>query len=436
MYEESPLLPRPVLFDYYDQIPTVKQHTALILRHIREVFYGGAAGGGKSEWLLQDALQYVDIPEYAAIIIRKSYTDLSMPNSLIDRSHKVLGGNPKLHWNGDLKRWTFPSGASISFGHLSHDKDLDKFQGSELQFVGFDEAAQLMPNQLLYLFSRLRRNDRLKKLGLPLRMRMASNPGGPSHQFLKKRYVDNDEPILNEEGGRIFIPSGLSDNQHVDRDEYTQGLMQLDPVTRKRLLNGDWSIVAMTGMFKRDWFKSISWFGLPRMDYIVRGWDCASTAPNEGNKDPDYTATVKLGMDLKSRTVYILDVQRWRLSPHESEVRMQQIAKTDGRKVIHFIELEPGSAGKAMLSHLQRSAFIGFAVKGIKPQNSKLVRASPVSSAAENNQIYYVEMAERNLEEFFGELELFPTRGVHDDYVDAFSVAFNQLARPRSLLMA
>lgn len=436
LYSENPLLPRPVLFEYYQNEPTIKQHTALILRNIREIFYGGAAGGGKSEWLLQDALQYVDIPGYSALIIRKSYTDLAMPGALIDRSHKVLGNNPKVKWNGDLKRWLFPSGATISFGHLSHDRDLEKFQGSELQFIGFDEAAQLMPNQLLYLFSRLRRNDALKALGLPLRMRMASNPGGPSHQFLKARYVDNVLPMIDEDGGRIFIPSGIRDNKHIDREEYEQGLMQLDPVTRKRLLNGDWSIVAVTGVFSREWFPVISWFELPQIDVVVRGWDLAATAPNQSNRDPDYTATVKLGMNLASRSVYVLDMQRWRKTPAESEAMMRQIAEADGRQVVHYIELEPGSAGKSMLSHLQRSAFFGYPVQGIKPMGSKLNRAGPVSAAAQNGLMFCADLNDKALDDFFGEIELFPTKGVHDDFVDALSTAFNQLNRPRALLMA
>lgn len=359
-----------------------------------------------------------------------------MPSALIDRSHKVLDGNPNCKWNGDLKRWTFKSGATLSFAHVAVDSDLNKLQGSELQFIGFDEASQLKPNQLLYAFSRLRRNDALKKFGVPLRMRMASNPGGPSHQFLKARYVDHTGPVMDGEGGRIFIPSGIVDNEHIDQEEYMQGLMKLDPVTRKRLLNGDWSVVAATGMFKRDWFTPVTYFETPQMAYIVRGWDLASTAPNATNKDPDWTATVKIGIDMTAKVFYVLDVQRWRLSPHESEQKMKQIAIADGKKVVHAIELEPGSAGKQLLSHLQRSAFMGYAVKGIKPQGSKIARATPVSSAAENGLMHFVEQSSQNTEDFFGEIELFPTKDVHDDWVDALSTAFNQITRPRVMHMA
>lgn len=427
----STLLPRSVLFEYYKELPTAKQHAALLLREFREVAFGGQVGGGKSEFLIQDALQYVDIPGYSALIIRKKYTDLAQPGALIDRSHKILGRNKSLHWNGDLKKWTFPSGASISFGHLSHDKDLDKYQGGEFQFIGFDEATQLYPNQIMYLFSRLRRTT---GLDVPLRIRLASNPGGPSHAWFKERYVDLGGPLY-ESGGRIFIPSGLRDNPHLSQEEYIENLQHMDPVTRKRLLEGDWNIAAVTGIFNRNWFPIISQFEVPVMHHTIRAWDLASTAPNDQNRDPDYTATIKMGFDYVNKITYLLDFQHWRLTPHESEARMRNIVQADGIKALHIVELEPGSSGKALLSHLQRNVVPGYRIKGMKPQGSKVTRSGPVSSAAENGTIYVVEQPHKLMDEFFTELELFPTKGIHDDWVDALSLCYSHVTKPKAPLM-
>src|SRR6185295_14152306 len=57
-----------------------------------EAGYGGAAGGGKSDAILAGALQYVDVPGYAALILRRTYAQLTLPDSIMDRAHQWLGG--------------------------------------------------------------------------------------------------------------------------------------------------------------------------------------------------------------------------------------------------------------------------------------------------------------------------------------------------------
>ena len=60
---------------YMEQKPLPKQQVAMSL-DCRELLFGGAAGGGKSSWLLMDALQGVEIQGYSAIIFRKTFADL------------------------------------------------------------------------------------------------------------------------------------------------------------------------------------------------------------------------------------------------------------------------------------------------------------------------------------------------------------------------
>jgi hypothetical protein len=54
-----------------------------------EAFFGGSAGPGKSTALLASALMYADEPGYAALLLRRTYPQLSMPGGLIPMS-KVL----------------------------------------------------------------------------------------------------------------------------------------------------------------------------------------------------------------------------------------------------------------------------------------------------------------------------------------------------------
>ena len=192
------------------------------------------------------ALMYVDEPGYAALILRRSYSDLALPDAIMDRAHQWLGGTAA-HWNETEKTYTFPSGATLTFGYLQHGRDRFRYQGAAFQFIAFDELTQFHEADYRYLFSRLRRGV---NTNVPLRMRAASNPGDIGHEWVFERFF-----VKGRADGRVFVPAKLVDNPHLDQREYIQSLNELDPITREQLLNGVWVTDASTRPFRREWWR-------------------------------------------------------------------------------------------------------------------------------------------------------------------------------------
>ncbi len=252
------------LADFCPLKTTVKQREFLEL-HCREAFYGGAAGGGKSTTLLMGALAHAYVPGYAALILRRDTQRLHLAGGLIPRSHEWLVGSGA-KWNASRCQWTFFTGgppATITFGYLQSPLDKFRYGSSEYQYIAFDELTEFAEEDYLFLFSRLRRT---RDFSAPLRIRSASNPGGPGHLWVKARFIgdqalaaaaddknsDSAQGLAVED--RIYLPARIGDNPHLDGDEYRQSLVHLPPVTRERLLNGDWSIQA-AGKFREEWLR-------------------------------------------------------------------------------------------------------------------------------------------------------------------------------------
>jgi hypothetical protein len=194
-----------------------------------EALYGGAAGGGKSDALLMAALQYVHVPGYAALILRRTFKDLMRSDAIMARAEEWLRGSRAV-WKAETRTWHFPSGATLSFGYFDNARDKDAYQGGAWQFVAFDETTQFPESWYLYLFSRLRKTTQ----AAPLRMRSASNPGGIGHEWVYRRFINPGST------GCPFVPAKLEDNPSTDGVSYRESLSKLDEVTRRQLLDGVW----------------------------------------------------------------------------------------------------------------------------------------------------------------------------------------------------
>lgn len=232
-----------------------------------EALYGGAAGGGKSDALLMQALRYVDIPGFSALILRRTFPQLEQPGSLIARAHEWLSGSAA-NWSERKRQWTFPSGATIRFGHIENDLDKYDYASSEFQLIEFDEETQFLLSMYTFLFSRLRATRALAEKGIPLLVRGGTNPAQTAEgMWVKERFIDKaverdgvfytsfyDEE-LGETQERAFVPAKIEDNPALDQEAYRRSLGFLDPITKAQLLHGDWNVQAEGNIY--DNYKEI-----------------------------------------------------------------------------------------------------------------------------------------------------------------------------------
>ncbi|MBR1969602.1 MAG: terminase family protein [Clostridia bacterium] len=270
-------------------------------RFENEALYGGAAGGGKSDCALAEALRQVNIPHYRGLILRKTYPQLS---ELIDRSREIYkSAFPDAKYNEQKHCWTFKSGAKIYFGAMQHTKDRTNYQGKRYDFIDFDELTHFTWDEYSYLFSRNRPNGP----GTRCYIRAQANPGGVGHGWVKERFITPAPPMTTiyediniifpdghsekRQRSRIFVPSSVFDNKILLRNdpEYITRLASLPENERKALLYGDWD--SFSGQVFTEWknnpdgYKThidthvIEPFRVPASWKIYRGFDFGYSRP-------------------------------------------------------------------------------------------------------------------------------------------------------------
>lgn len=204
-----------------------------------EILYGGAVGGGKSfALLIFSLLRRQKIPHSHGLILRRTYPELEM--SHIRESKRLLAGSGA-RYSEQHKRWEFPNGSILQFGYAERYDDLMRYQSAEFEDICIDEASQFTEEEYLFLLSRLRTT----KPGVRCFMRAASNPGGPGHIFLKRRFVDvaREKTYVDESGlRRRFVPATLDDNPYLDRETYEKRLAAMPEDLRRMFRYGDWDV--------------------------------------------------------------------------------------------------------------------------------------------------------------------------------------------------
>lgn len=236
--------------------PNVKQAPFLALPDtIREAFYGGGAGSGKSDVLLVYPLarKWYKNPRFKQVFMRRTHAELK--KEIVPRSRELYLRFGATFNHSDMV-WTFPredqfgsgarnNGAVIYLGHCEHDNDVHIYDSMEINLFTPDELTSYTEWIYTYIsFTRVRTSDS----ELPAIIRAAGMPGGIGHTWVKRRFVDpfktGGKKIIGKGGNtRIYIHATLADNPYIDPG-YGQSLESLSEAELKSKKYGDWDAYA------------------------------------------------------------------------------------------------------------------------------------------------------------------------------------------------
>lgn len=432
------------------------------------IIFGGAAGSGKSFTALMKSLPYLKDSNYHASYFRRNTKQLTQQGGMWEESKKLYKAF-RAKFNETRLSHKFPSGATITFNHLEHEKHKLSYQGGQLSAVFFDELTHFSQSQFTYLLSRLRSDSEVDGFAFA-----TCNPqydswvlnwvrwwldekGYPdkAKQGVVRYYLLVDEkPVFADTAEELeelyphlckvwnpnaeafvkvppksftFIAGTIFDNPILieKNPKYLAELNSLPRVERAQLLDGCWyAIPESAGHFKRDWLVKLD--SLPEKGIHCRAWDKASSEPSEVYRYPDFTASIAMHKLSDGRVVIRGDYHpdnhdkvdpaikgRFRRRPGDRDNIILKQAQHDGKDCVIILPKDPGAAGETEYSqHSKALAENGFIVKMDKApsQSSKLKKFEPFAAACENGHVCIVEDSfpdKETLEYFYTELETF-----------------------------
>lgn len=305
----------------------------------KELFYGGAAGGGKTDFLIADFL--AGAAKYGkhwhGIIIRQTTNQFAQIYQRCDALFPV-GTKFRKSYKGCTNVYVMPNGATLQIAYLKYDKDVQNYQGNEYTWIGFDEMGNYATDYAwVFMMSRNRSSH-----GVPCYMRGTGNPGGPGQGWIRQRFMfdgnvkrdpyrmylkhvtlpDGSETDITQ----CFIPSFLSDNPSLNSDpSYAATLSGLPRYLRNAMLLGLWEdytgnvfevfseakhVIKPILLDSREWFKfcaldwgwgkpySLGWWAVNGNGRMIKYREMYGCSPDE------YNVGVRKGSDVLAKEAW------------------------------------------------------------------------------------------------------------------------------------
>ena len=262
--------------------PNKKQDMALRAR-TRYVGFGGARGGGKSWFVRAKAiLLCARYPSIKVTIARRTYPELTTNHISILRE-QLYG---VVRYNDKDKVMRFPNGSTIKFMYYAVEADGDKWQGNETDVLFLDEAGLFPEEHIKKMIACVRGAN-----GFPKRVYFTMNPGGVSHGYLKRLFIDRKYEDGENPEDYTFIQSLVTDNTALMESDpdYIKQLEMLPPKLKAAWLEGSWDV--FDGIFFEDfvddpkgydtrrWTHVINPFTIPEHWNIYRSYDYGYAKP-------------------------------------------------------------------------------------------------------------------------------------------------------------
>jgi len=439
-------------------------------------------------------LRFVEDPNYKAYCIRKNSSAIMASGGLFQEAVKLYSQyDPSLKIRLKDQKLVFSSGAEISFSHYENANAAKKYQGIQISNIFYDEATHAEEEDIWWLWSRLRseaknvhgivmscnpdnsswllkyaqwylypeghalagRPDPEKNGTVRYLLRVAGDiVWGESAQELIDKYgnpkleAEHDDQVKPISFQGLF--GTIDDNPPLKKSNplYRSNLESLPKLDRERLLYGNWFAKPENSTYYDRNTVPVLTQAPHHSEFskVVRVFDFAGTLPHDGNRSPDYFASLKLGK-LRNGNYVILDVYRTRITFGDWEKQILDSAQRDGPEVEIILGEDPNPAAKASTMLIARSIIEhGYVVKTKRASLGKLDSFRPFAASAELGVVSIVKGCCNDLwnkivadnDFFHKELEAFDGQRRsgemgHDDMADCASLAYLTLAQNKSV---
>jgi len=285
------------------------------------LYYGGSAGGGKSQLLLGLAVNEHRVSR----LFRRQFKDIDGEGGLVPSLATILGSTAG--YRGDKHVWTIPGKErrTIEFAAFETPKEAEAYQGRAADLFGFDEAVQFQEEIVRFITGWNRTTIPDQRCRVVLASNPPLTPEGlwifewfapwldPKHPRPAKPgelrwftqingvetevQADYQNEVVDAQGNvmlvrpksRTFIPASLSDNPDLLESGYASTLANLPKHMQDALLGGQFKTHledADRQVIPADWvLKAQERWALRKRDLIEKPMTAVGADVADGGRD-------------------------------------------------------------------------------------------------------------------------------------------------------